>query len=631
MRYELRTALLAAACFSIALPARAQDASEIVVTATRTPMEADRLPARVQIVDRTMIEELNLATLPQALGADAIQSGGVGAATSLFLRGGNSNHALALFDGVRLNDASTPAGAYNFGLDTLASVERVEIVRGPLSTLYGTDAIGGVVNIIPRRGGERAFEPFAEAAAGAFETQRALFGAAGAVDGLSYGVSAERYETEGFDQVPERMTTHNGDPDGAEIDTYTAAARWEHRRFGFDVLARQRSGAVEYDAGFPRGDDPDLEQDTRQTLWRLGADAVLTSDVRARLSGGEVEGESNDRDNGARTNHNAFTRLFADASIRWSSARAGILDMPSINAGFSWARESARVSGGFNDPLDQRQSVYGAYVAAQSGFGRGLSMTTSARTDDYEGFGTHATYAFGAVADLRASGAPVRLFASYGTAFHAPSLNERFASGLFQVPNPDLEPEESESWEFGADIELAADKLWIALSYYETDVDNLVSYNFLTMQNENINRATIDGFEAELRYRPTSWIDLTLGYNQTQTADLSTNPPEPLARRPENVWRAGAVLHPTERLSITLNWSWVDERWDFDFDDSGNGAFTRSFIDSYSVANLAASFDLTDSVQLFGRVDNVANAAYEPTAGYLASPRAGYVGIRYRQ
>lgn len=630
MRQVFKAALFAASALATT-PAHAQDTeAEVVVTATRTPTEADRLPARVDVIDRDEIEERGLATLPQALGPDAIQSGGVGAITSQFTRGANSNHTLALFDGIRLNDASTPTGAYNFGLDTLASIERVEIVRGPLSTLYGTDAIGGVVNIIPRRGGDGAFEPFAEIEAGSFETRRGLLGAAGTTGGLAYGLSAESYDTEGFDQIPERITTNTGHPDGAQIDTFTASGRWENERFGFDLLARQRDGEIEYDTGFPRADDVNLEQETSQTLWRLGVDMNIVSSLQARVSGGEVDGESEDSDNGAVTNRNAFTRSFADASLRWSVAQAGFLDAPSITGGFSWERETARVTGGFNDPLNARQSHEGAYVVGQAGFGGGFSGTASARIDDYEGFGTHATYALGLVSDLREIGAPVRLFASYGTAFHAPSLNERFASGLFQVPNPELEPEESESWEIGADIEFVADVLWASLSYYETDVENLVTYDFLSMQNRNINRASIEGIEAELRLRPAAWFEAALRYDLAETADLSTTPIEPLPRRPENVWSFEAALHPTDRLSFSLEWNWVDERWDFDFDDAGNPAFSRMFIDSYSVGNLAATFDITDNVQVFGRVDNVTDEEYEPTAGYRASPQAAFIGLRYR-
>lgn len=630
MRHTLKAALVAASSLALT-PAYAQETdADVVVTATRAPTEANRLPARVDVIDRDDIEQRGLTTLPQALGPDAIQSGGVGAITSQFTRGANSNHTLALFDGIRLNDASNPAGAYNFGLDTLASIERIEIVRGPLSTLYGTDAIGGVVNIIPRRGGDGAFEPFVEAETGSFDTLRGLVGAAGTAGGLSYGVSAEHYDTEGYDQIPERITTRTGHPDGSRIDTMTASARWENERFGLDLLARQRDGVVEYDTGFPRADDTNLEQETGQSLWRLGADVNIISGLQARVSGGEVGGNSEDTDGGVIINTNAFTRSFADASLRWSAERAGMLNAPSVTGGLSWERETANVTGGFNDPLNARQSHEGAYLAVQSGFGGGFSATASARIDDYEGFGTHATYALGVVSDLREIGAPVRFFASYGTAFHAPSLNERFASGLFQTPNPELKPEESESREIGADVEFVANTLWASLSYYETGVENLVAYDFLSMQNRNINQAAIEGVEAELRYRPAAWLEVAIRYDLTETADLSTAPREPLPRRPENAWTLEAALHPTDRLSLALDWNWVDERWDFDFDNSGNPAFSRTFLDSYTVGNFAASFDITEHVQVFGRVDNLTDESYEPTAGYRASPRAAFIGLRYR-
>lgn len=621
---------LAGLLFVFHAPAAIAENDSVVVTATRTPTPLDKLPARVEVIDRADIEAQGLATLAQALGPDAIQQGGVGAQTSLFLRGGNSNHVLALFDGVRLNDASTPTGAHNFGLDTLGSVQRIEIVRGPLATFYGTDAIGGVVNTLPRRGGDGPFKPFAEAEAGSFETWRGLLGAAGTTGRLSYGFSAEAYAAEGFDQIPQRIRPRTGHPDGADIDTLIGAARWEGEMVGFDLLTRHRESKIDYDTGFPRTDDPDLEQETSQSLWRLGADAKLTPNLQARISGGAVEGESDDFNGGIPGGHNEFTRDFLDGSLRWSGKALGPLQAPTISVGAMWEREEARVDGGFNDPLDARQDHSGLYVVAQSGFGKGFSATATARTDDYDGFGAHTTFALGLSRDLHAVGAPVRLFASYGTAFHAPSLSERFASSLFQVPNPGLKPEESETWEIGADWEILADKLVLKASYYKTDVDNLVSYNFLTLQNENINRARIDGAELRLDYRPASWLDLGLAYAWTDTADLSASPTEPLPRRPENTLRFQATARPIDRLSLVLHWSWVDERWDYDFDNAGSPAFVRTFIDAYDVGGLAATFELTDQVQIFGRVDNLTDAEYEPTAGYAASPRAVFVGVRLK-
>ncbi|MGE3143261.1 MAG: TonB-dependent receptor plug domain-containing protein [Hyphomonadaceae bacterium] len=633
MRVFITTALIALCTAPFAAAQTHPSEADIIITATRTPTPAERLPARIDVIDRAVIEAEGLATLPQALGAEAIQSGGIGSATSLFIRGANSNHALALFDGVRLNDASTPTGAYNFGLDTLAGVERVEIVRGPLATLYGTDAIGGAVNIIPRRGADALFSPFAEAEGGSFNTWRGVLGAAGTTGGFSYGVSAEAYDTDGYDQIPKRMTTRTGETDGADIDTFTGSARYESEGFGFDLLARRREGRTDYDNGFPRTENADLHQETTQTLWRLGADASLMRGLTARLAGGQADGESQDFNGGVLGNDNRFSRDFADLTLQWRADALGALDAPSLTAGYSWEREHADITGGFNNPLHAGQDHRGGYVVAQSGFGGGFSATLTGRLDDYDGFGTHGVYALGLVSDLAAHGAPVRLFASYGTAFHAPSLSERFASSLFSAPNPGLKPEQSKSWEIGTDASLIRDVLSAKVSYFHTDIDDLIvsTFNGAAYQNVNISRATIEGFETELRLTPVAWAAFTLAYDHTETRDLSVSPVEPLPRRPENVWKIMAEFHPTPRLGLLLKWSWIDERWDYDFDNAGNPAFTRSFIPAYDVGALDATYAVTPAVQAFARIENIADEQYEPTAGYAASPRAGFIGLRYRR
>jgi vitamin B12 transporter len=628
MRTIFKIMLLAAT--ALASPARAQDApdDQVVVTATRSPTPLDALPTRIQVIDRTEIEQQGLTTLPQALGSNAVQSGGVGATTSLFLRGANSNQTLSLFDGIRLNDPSVATGLYNFGQDTLGGLDRIEVVRGPLSTIYGSNAIGGAVNMIPRRGAANAFAPFGELEAGSFSTLRGLAGAAGTAGGFSYGVSYEDYHTDGFDQLPERIAGNNGESDGADIRTWTGSARYETSRFGIDLLARRRDARTEYDTGFPRAEDASLHQDTGETVWRLGADVALTDSLTARLSGGQVDGSSEDFDLGAQIARNDFNRDFADFALGW---HGGDAHPASATLGLSWEREHADVPDSlFSDPLIASQEHHAAYVVGHAALGAHLDTTASARLDNYDGFGTHATYALGLVGHA----GPARLYASYATAFRAPTLNERFQTGPFNAPNPDLDPEESRTWEIGADIALAhsgdRDVLTLGANYYQTRASNLIEYDFLSLQNVNINRASLDGVESYLRFAPVSWAFVRLAHDFTDARDLSAPGHPPLLRRPRDLWKLEAEAHPSERLGVHASWTWVGERSDFAFDDLGNGAFDASFVPGYNVGAVAVTYDATSRLQLFARVDNVSDQRYESTSGYAAAPRSAFVGVRAR-
>lgn len=628
MRNVLKIVLLAAS--ALAPCAHAQDAhdEQIVVTATRTPTPLDQLPARVDVIDRTDIELQDLTTLPQALGSDAVQSGGVGAITSLFLRGANSNQSLALFDSVRLNDPSNATGLYNFGQDTLGGLDRVEVVRGPLSTIYGSNAIGGAVNMIPRRGAATPFAPFGELEAGSFNTVRGLAGAAGTTNGLSYGASYEDYHTDGFDQLPERIAGRDTEGDGADLATWTGSARYDAGRFGIDVLGRRRDSRSEFDQGFPRAEDPTLFQKSSEDLWRVGGDVALTNALTARLSGGAVDGSSRDFDAGAQIDRNDFSRDFADFTLGWRSAAA---EPATATFGLSWEREHADVpASAFADALNTSQEHRAAYLVGQAPIGASLDATASARVDEYDGFGTHASYAVGLVGHA----GPARMYASYATAFRAPTLNERFQTGPFNAPNPGLHPEESRSWEVGGDVALLhdgeRDLLTFGATYYDTRVTDLIEYDFISEQNLNINRASMKGAEAHLRFAPVSWGFVRLAYDFTDARDLSTPGHPQLLRRPRDVWKVEAEAHPTPRLGVHAEWTWVGERADFAFDDLGNGAFDASLIPGYDVGNFAITYEATEHVQLFGRVDNVSDAHYEPTSGYAAAPLSAFVGLRAR-
>ncbi|QGZ95000.1 TonB-dependent receptor domain-containing protein [Terricaulis silvestris] len=620
MRNILKAALFAATAF-ITSPAFAQE-TDIVVTATREPTEASRLPARIEVVDRADIEARGLVTLVDALGAQAVQSGGAGQQTSVFLRGTNSKHVLALFDGIRLNDASSPSSAYDFGQDALGALERVEVLRGPASAIYGSDAVGGVVNMITRRGGETPFEPFLEAEIGSFGTFRTLLGAAGGGSATSYGVSVEFYDTEGFDNVPERFPLSTGDKDGSTLSTFTGTARHEAGNWGFDVLARYRESVSEYDTlgggpGFDqRADDPDLGNEQEQTVWRLGGDYTLSDAFNVRLSGGEVSLDRAERDGGLQTFSAAFDRQFADLTAHYD------LTGGSLNGGLSFENNTIDNVSQFNDPLTTDEDQSAAFVIGQFDIGERVVATGSVRVDDYEAFGAQATYSLGAVATFDA----FRLFASFGAGFKAPSLSERYETGFFNIGNPDLAPEESESWEIGWDFDVS-EAISTGASYYQTRIDNMINYSFGDLQNINIDEAEIDGAEFYVDVDVLPWANVRVDYAWTDAQDGATG--VQLSRRPEHGAKLETTFRPADRLSVAVNWRYVGARNDTVYTPTGVFAGTAE-VDSYSVGGGNVTFDLDDHAELFVRVDNITDEDYEPVEAYAGAPRSGFIGVRAR-
>lgn len=615
----LLTAAVAAVCIST--PTLAHESDELVVTATRQTTPAERLPTRVEIITRDDIEADGITSVTEAVGSDAVQAGGNAQQASVFLRGANSKHVLALFDGIRLNDASTPNAQYDFGLDTLGALERVEILRGPASTIYGSDAIGGVINLIPRRGGDSGFDPFLELSTGSFGTTRGLLGAAGSADGFDYGVSVEVFNTSGYDLVPERMVTHTGESDGASVNTFTASARWDRGVFAFDGLLRHRDSTTEYDtfSGGPffdlRADDPDLKNEATQTVWRLGAEMETGAALTFRVSGGQVLADRAEIDGGFTANAAQSTRDFADVLALYNFSDV------QLTGGLSFERNDIDTQPQFASPLSVSEDQLAAYVIGQFELGEHIVATGSVRVDDYDAFGTHTTYALGAMATYGA----FRVFGSYGTAFKAPSLSERYELSFFNIGNPDLAPEDSASWEIGADW--SPNQAWrVGGSYYQTRIDNLIEYNFGALQNVNVGEAEIDGAEIYVDYAPADWAAFRLSYAWTDARNGVTG--AQLARRPEDAWRFKAQLHPSDRFTLALDWLYVGDRTDVTYDDLGQFVSSTGRVDAYNVGAIAASYDVHERAQVFIRVSNITDETYEQPAAFAGASRNVMFGVR---
>lgn len=617
-----RALLLTLVAGAIAAPAFAQEA-EIVVTATRLPTPSDRLPTRVQVIDRDEIEAAGLSTLAEALGADAVQSGGAGQQASLFLRGTNSKHALALLDGIRLNDASTPNGQYDFGLDGLGGLRRIEVLRGPASSIYGSDAIGGVVNMIPRRGGDAPFEPFLELEAGSFETLRSLAGATGANEFAAYGFSVESFRTEGFDLIPERMATFADDPDGAHATTATLTTRTARGAWGFDVLARWRASEAEFDSFSAgpffdlRGDDPNLENRAEQSVWRLGGDYTTSGQARIRFEGGQVGSDRVERDDGFETSGAQSLRNFASLS---ASRALGAL---SLSGGLAFENEAIDTLPQFAAPLSIDEDHRAAYLIARGDWSHRLALTGSLRVDDYETFGMETTFGIGGVAFL----GPVRVFAAHGTAFKAPSLSERYEVSLFNVGNPELQPERARSWEFGADWR-ASEAVRAGISYYRTEIDDLIEYRFSELRNVNIEEADIEGVETFVEASPTAWSTVRLDYAWTDARNADTG--ARLARRPEHAGSITGTARFSERLQAVASWRFIGARADVTYDNLGAFVNADGRAQAFNVADLGLRYEVSDRVEAFVHVGNVGDESYEQPNAFAGAPRSLRIGLRAR-
>lgn len=628
-----------ALCAFVSAPAFAQS-DIITVTSIRAESPAERLPASVSVIDREEIELDGVATLADVLrdqpGVAAVQSGPAGSLTSVFIRGANSKHTLALYDGIRLNDPSTATGVFNFGSDLLGDAGRIEIVRGPLSSLYGSDAIGGVINILPRSAPEAGFQPFAEASVGEFNTVRALAGAGYGGERARGVITAETFESDGYDVTPARMATATGDPDGASVDVITASGEVDLTgAVTVDALIRRREAVSQFDTfsggstGFQRGDDPDLETRDDQTVWAVGLiGEALSGTLATRLRVGQVLYDLESLNGGAVTDTYEAERDFAEAGLVWRPQDAGLLMAPILSAGIDWRDERIDTDTAFNNPLSVSEDTLSFYAALQAGLTEALTMTASARHDDYEAFGGQTTGNIGAVYALPTLS--TRLRASFGASFKAPTLSERFASSAFVTPNPNLKPEEGETVEIGFDTTLETVRFGAA--WYDGEVENLIENVFdftsFTGTNQNIGRADLTGWEAYAEWTPVDTLTLSADYTYTDAINADTG--ARLQRRPEHVWSARAVIRPSDFSAVTVRYSHVGERRDVTYDDAGFFIGSGQVIDGYQSVGVTGTLDLGESAQLFVSATNLFDETYEQPAAFAGAPRAVTIGLRWR-
>lgn len=643
MHRTLVFSLLTASALSA--PALAQHASEdIVVTATRTETPVTDLPADVTVIDAEAALSRGETTLSQALedtpGLGVLQAGGLGQQSSLFAGGANSYHTLVLFDGLRINDPSSPNSAFDAGQDQINGLSRIEIVEGPMSAVFGSDAIGGVINMIPRRGGDGPLNARLDVAAGSRDTLLGAAGIDGVLGNFRYAITGEAFSTEGFDLVPERMSTHTGHRDGADSTAVTGVFDLQLTpQLSLDLLARQRQARADIDVfdfefAFPfreiRLDSVDAEiAQNDLTLARLGATWKLSDTLFLRASAGGIDQDRVQNRFGQLTDRFAGERRFADLTLNWDARSVGGLNDLVFVAGLTGEREQARIAQGFGFPppfsfTAAEQEQTGAFITVQGRAGA-LALAAAVRADNYEGFGTHATWRLGASFNVAPD---ARLYGSYGTSFRAPSLYERFSSAGVT----DLDPEQAQSWEVGADARFAAfgQEAGVELNalYRHTNLEDMI--DFFGSLYANVDEAEIATAEARLAVRPTAWLTLRGGYIYTDAQDTVAD--TPLLRRPENVWLASADIGGGA-FGARITWRSVGARQDLVYDEDGFGGAFPAFtgeVPQYDVVRASLGFDFSPNATAYIAAENALDETYEAANGVASAPRAVTLGLRLR-
>jgi vitamin B12 transporter len=640
-----------AGALALAPAARAQQsipiqAPETVVTATRIPTPQDRTPAAVTVITREEIAERGYRTLAEALrtvpGMRLVQAGGFGQQASGFLRGSASRHVLVLLDGVPVNDPSEPNGAYNFGNELLGDIQRIEVVRGPASALYGSGAIGGVVNMITRRApANTPFQAFGEVAGGTQRTLGGNGGIAGTTERYDYLFMGQGLSSRASDATAPRFWSNTGEREGFSGGAATARVgvrptpttrvegllRWRENQFGLDNVPR---------------DDPNNEIEDRRWFGQIRGEATLfgiwTTGLRAAVTDDRRRNVNLPDSLSPTRTDDLFrgTRETYDWGNRLDFGPVGAAQDVRMTFGITREIESSDSRSGnlpFQTVTDATARSTAYHVGGQARFLNRLEIFGGLRQDEADDYGGFTSWRLGATLDLPEINS--RLLLSAGTAFKAPSLFQRFGTiGTTFRGNPDLQPEESFAWEAGIETDLPGfgrgDFATLGATFFQTRFRDLINFNAAFSTLENIEDARAQGVELSGTVRPAAWLELTANWTITETRDDATG--APLARRPRNAVAALARIAPGGGVVIVPELIWTGRSPEGPFasyNDNGTAVTTMAYNKPGTVLNLTANWQATEAVALFAEGRNLTNSRFEPANGFVIAGRSLIVGTRF--
>jgi len=638
---------LVAPALSAQQPLDTVQLSPVVVTPARRPMGSERVTQATTTITGAELRDRGIAYVAEALrdvpGAEVVQVGSFGGVTSLFLRGGNSNYVKVLVDGVAVNQAG---GAFDFADLTTANVDRIEIVRGPASVVYGSDAVSGVVQVFTRRGAGPARASLVSEA-GTFGTTSVDATAAAGTRRLAASGGFQHLGSDGTYPFNSRYSnaTASGRVDFAP-DSRTDGSvtlRYTDRTYRFPT---DGTGAATDSNQVSRG---------HSTVAGLDAGHRLSSTVQARLALALHAGRDafdDDPDGPADTAGFAFAST-RDARTWRRSADARVIAVPrpglTLTGGVTLEgeheRQTSMTASNFGDGATEEadsfahsRSTTAAYVQSSLALARRASLDAGVRLDDNSAFGTFVTGRAGASIELVAN---LRFRASAGNAFKAPTFSENFASSPFEVGDPNLKPEHTTSWELGAEQRFLRQRATVSVTWFDQRFRDLIQYSPAAPGEPtyaNLAAASSHGLEFGLGIR-SAIVGVSAQYTWVATrvtdAGASQSPVflegSPLIRRPAHSARLGVEMTAIPRVRAFANLRITGRRDDVDFRPF---PAERVTLPAVAIVDLAAELDLLrrgagrPDIALRFQVRNLLDRKYETIVGFPGRHRAFLAGVR---
>lgn len=619
----------------------ANPAEPLVTSPTTVPTPVSQIANSVTVITARDIEDTQRRTVPdllQTVPGLNIVGYAPGRLTSVFMRGGNSNYTKVFIDGIDMSDPASPNRAFDFGPLTTFGLEQVEVLRGPQSGLYGSDAMSGVISMTTKVGkGAPQWSTLVEG--GSFGTFNQATSVSGSTKDTSYAFTASHMQVAATPVVPLYLLPPGQQRNNDYYDNLTFHGKVNHdfsEMFSLKAVARYTDAHLKYTESdfnpitFTSFPNPIRSQSDSRQFSGLVDGVFRLLDGRFNNHFGVTYTDT------TRTASDPYgvTCCFAPTAdnnfhsdrtkVYWKSDFA-LMRGQTLVTGVEHETEKARLDyAAFSSPLTTGSiQNLGSYAELQSNFFDRLFVVSNVRHDQNDRFGGHDT--FRVAPALLIPETDTKLKVSYGTGFRAPSIDQIY--GPFTDPNVGLKPEESKGYDYGFEQGLLNKRIQFGVTWYHNNFTNLISsvpnpsHPGFSI-NQNVALATTHGFEAFASFAATQYLTFRGDYTHTIATDDIKH--TALVWRPEHKWSAQARWAATDKLTLTATALWISS-----WADTDPITFARTRAPGYQLLNFAANYAVDKNWSVFGRLDNALDKHYENPLGFNRTGIGVYGGLRF--
>jgi len=603
---------------------------EILVSGSLTPVSLLKSANAVTVIDRQTLKNRAASTLSEIMrdvpGFSVSQVGVLGSQTQIRVRGSEANHLLVIIDGVEANDPSQ-SDEFSWGTMSAADIERIEIIRGPQSSIRGSDAVAGVVNIITRRADRSGFGVHADV--GSWSTRNTGFNAGYQRDGFDFRLGANHVKSDGAN-----IARQGQEDDGYKNTTFNLTTGLKMSdQFNMSLAARQSDGTNQFDADADFDgivEDQDRQSDFKNTTLRLeGNYSSADGNWQHKVAISRAENDNTAFADGVMGNRTASTKdqyQFIGNMILAGGDQT--LSLLAEREEEDWMQRG-EISWGIYDPnQDRERDTDSLAIEYRTFLTETLTLAASGRYDDNSEFDSAKTYRVEAVYQLSDQ---TRLRSVFGTAVKNPTFTERYGFYTNFIGNPDLVPEESQSWEIGIDQTLKGSDFTVSLTVFEADLTNEIDgfvYDPATFAYTSDNMTSDserNGVEISAMGNITDSLGLTAAYTYTDSSDPDGTRE---VRRPRHTASANLAWQVRSNLQLNTNIQFTGDQTDVYFPPFPEPSQVV-VMDSHTLVNLTLNYQASKDLDLYLKVENALDEEYEEVFGYQTLGRGTTVGMRY--